>query len=228
MTNTLLKLIFILYSSLIIIVESNLIILTIYLFFITSVIIFYKIKLPIKYIIFLTIPIYLLFFIIFSIDTQNINLFVIKQSFLNGSLMIIKLLILILINLWFIVSSSPLKFISALKKIGLSNNISIAFLLLIGIIPNTLKTVIQIYYAQVLRGFNKRDLLTTKGWKLFLVPLFIYVFSYSQQITIQIKLKDYSSYTTNEDNTSITSFGIFIVTIFLISFFKFSNFSKIL
>ncbi len=216
MTNTLLKLIFILYSSLIIILESNLIILSLFLIPILYLIIRNRVKIPVKYLIILIIPIYLLFFIIFLIDSGDINQ-ALDSTFKEASLMILKLLLLVLLNLWFIISTSPLSFLNALKKINFPNNISIAFLILIGIIPNTLKTIKQIYQAQQLRGFQKRDLLTKKGWELFLVPLFIYIFSYSQQITIQIQLKDYSSYYTDDDNVTTLSFVIFLLAVIITS-----------
>jgi len=216
MTNTLLKLIFILYSSLIIILESNLIILSLFLIPILYLIIKNRVKIPIKYLIVLIIPIYLLFFMVFLIDSGDINQ-ALNSTFKEASLMILKLLLLVLLNLWFIISTSPLSFLNALKKIKFPNNISIAFLILIGIIPNTLKTIKQIYQAQQLRGFQKRDLLTKKGWELFLVPLFIYIFSYSQQITIQIQLKDYSSYYTDDDNVTTLSFVIFLLAVIITS-----------
>jgi energy-coupling factor transporter transmembrane protein EcfT len=88
-------------------------------------------------------------------------------------------------------------------------------MILTSILPLIFKTANQIYDAQRLRGLKKRDFLTINGWILFLSPLFIHVFSYSQQISLQLELKNYSKISKLEENTPEIQDYFIVITLIL-------------
>jgi energy-coupling factor transporter transmembrane protein EcfT len=89
-------------------------------------------------------------------------------------------------------------------------------MILTSIIPLIFKTVSQIYDAQRLRGLRRRDFFTIDGWILFLSPLFIHVFSYSQQIALQLELKSYNDIDFLEENAcKIIDYLILILLVFI-------------
>jgi energy-coupling factor transporter transmembrane protein EcfT len=139
---------------------------------------------------------------------------ILVNSLINSSITTLKLLDLILLNIIFIKTTSFIELTDSFNRLNLSKKFLFSIMILTSILPLIFKTANQIYDAQRLRGLKKRDFLTINGWILFLSPLFIHVFSYSQQISLQLELKNYSEIIKLEENTpKIQDYFIFAILI---------------
>jgi len=186
---------------------------------------FFKIQLPYKYLVLILLPLYFLFGLTYMIE-YGFTLKILMNSAINSTTTSLKLLDLILINIIFIKTTSFIELTDSFKRLKLSKNFLFSIMILTSILPLIFKTASQIYDAQRLRGLRKRDFLTTTGWILFLSPLFIHVFSYSQQISIQLELKNYSNIESlEENNAKIADYFIFII---LLAVFIFLYYFEIL
>jgi len=222
MTKTLFKLIFLLYSSITIMLSANiytLIFVSLVLFFILFV---KRIDLPYKYFLILMLPLYFIFGTAYVLE-YGFYLQVLLDSLKNTSVTVLKLMIIIMLNTLVIKQISFIELNDAFKRLNLSEKFAFSVMILTTILPLIFKTANQIYQAQLLRGLNKRDFLTQKGWILFLSPLFIHVFSYSQQISLNFELKDYSKVGILEENTMKLKDYLFFLFLFILFFGIYSS-----
>ncbi len=218
MTRTLLKIILLLYFSILVFFINK------FLYIILFILILYVIKLGhlkiIKALFIFTIFTYLFFILVFSLRNYSIDVKILQDAFFSASLFIEKILILSFLNLIFVFSTSKMLFLNSLKQIGVPKNLRLSFFIIINILPNIFKKVRRIYTAQRLRGLSLWNFFTIDGWKLFIIPSFIYVFSYAEDINIQLYLKDYLDFDI-DDSVSFRDFLIFLFLIFLSFLFYF-------
>jgi energy-coupling factor transporter transmembrane protein EcfT len=145
----------------------------------------------------------------FTLDVLNLSL-------LKSSVTIFKLLNLIFMNIIFIKRVTFIELTDTFNRLKISKKFLFSIMILTSIIPLIFKTVSQIYDAQRLRGLRRRDFFTIDGWILFLSPLFIHVFSYSQQIALQLELKSYNDIDFLEENAcKIIDYLILILLVFI-------------
>ena len=218
MSKTILKLLFLLFSSFMVMFFTE--IYTVFIIFIILLIfvIKFSIDLPLKYIILLLLPVYFIFGLTYMIE-YGFTLTVFKTSFFNSSLTLLKLLNLILLNIVFIKTTSFIELSDTFMRLKLSKKFLFSIMILTSIIPLIFKTAKQIYDAQRLRGLRKRDFLTIDGWILFLSPLFIHIFSYSQQIALQLELKNYENTEELKENIpKVKDYTVFVLLVFSLIF----------
>ncbi len=213
MSKTLLKVIFLLFYSFMIMFYTKIYSVSIIFVILYGLISFIKIQLPYKYIFFIILPIYFLFGLTYMIE-YGFTLNILNNSVINSSITTLKLLNLIFLNIIFIKTTSFIELTDSFNRLKLSKKFLFSIMILTSILPLIFKTAGQIYDAQRLRGLRKRDFLTINGWILFLSPLFIHVFSYSQQISLQLELKNYSEIIKLKENTpKIKDYLIFIILV---------------
>jgi len=213
MSKTFLKVLFLLFSSFMIMFYTKIYQVGIIFVILSGLISFLKIQLPYKYIFLIILPVYLLFGLTYMVE-YGFSVDILIKSVLNSSVTILKLLNLIFLNIIFIKSTSFIELTDSFNRLKLSKKFLFSIMILTSILPLIFKTASQIYDAQRLRGLKKRDFLTTDGWILFLSPLFIHVFSYSQQISLQLELKNYSEIVKLEENTAeIKDYFVFIMAV---------------
>lgn len=214
-TKTLLKIVFLLYFSFLLVFISKFYILFLIFFVLLFFSVRFRTSIPFMYMVFLMLPLFFLFGLT-NILEYGLTADVLVYSFRKAGTTVLKLLDLLVLNFLFIKNLSFSELKDTFSRLRFSDNFFFLVMMLISVLPVIFKTASQIYLAQRLRGLNKRDFLKIKGWILFLSPLLVHVFSYSEQLFLQFELQKNKKTMLLHENTA--GFKDYLLFVFFTTF----------